>query len=126
MSDSTAYLIRWRGRQSGPCTVTEINRKLDDHEIGMGHEIQYQDRWISVDEFLRLQAAPIKVSVPVAPIPAADLAAPPARTADGALVPAVPVRRAVPVLPLPDAPAEPSPPGPGLLTPSAGIFRRRR
>ena len=109
MSDSPSYLIRWRGRQSGPCTVKEINRKLDDHEIGMGHEIQYQDRWISVEEFLRLQAAPIRVPVPAPPGPSADILAAPARTGGGALAPTVAARPAAPAMPLPDAPTERSP-----------------
>jgi len=52
MNESPAYLLRWRGREFGPCTVPEINRKLDDHEIGLGHEILFQSRWISVEEFL--------------------------------------------------------------------------
>jgi TM2 domain-containing membrane protein YozV len=51
MSDSPEYELRWRGRQSGPYPVTEINRMLDEHEIGMGHEILYQDEWITLEEF---------------------------------------------------------------------------
>lgn len=61
MSDTSAYPLRWRGRETGPYTLAEINRKLDDHEIGMGHEIQYRDKWISVEEFLatlKLDSAP--------------------------------------------------------------------
>jgi hypothetical protein len=53
--------LRWRGRQSGPYPVSEINRMLDDHEIGMGHEIFYQDEWITLEEFfaaLQKAAAP--------------------------------------------------------------------
>jgi len=52
MSDSQEYTLRWRGRSSGPYPVAEINRMLDDHEIGMGHEILYQDQWITIEEFL--------------------------------------------------------------------------
>jgi len=51
MSDSREYALRWRGRQSGPYPVAEINRMLDEHEIGMGHEILYQDEWITLEEF---------------------------------------------------------------------------
>jgi hypothetical protein len=61
MSDSQEYTLRWRGRPSGPYPVAEINRMLDDHEIGMGHEIFYQDEWITLEEFLsalRTAAAP--------------------------------------------------------------------
>jgi len=61
MSDSQEYTLRWRGRSSGPYPVAEINRMLDDHEIGMGHEIFYEDEWITLEEFLtnlRKAAAP--------------------------------------------------------------------
>ena len=51
MSDTGEYELRWRGRQSGPFPMVEINRMLDDHEIGMGHEIFYQDDWITLEEF---------------------------------------------------------------------------
>lgn len=51
MNESAKYSLRWRGRESGPFSVDEINRKLDDHEIGLGHEIKYEDRWISVETF---------------------------------------------------------------------------
>jgi TM2 domain-containing membrane protein YozV len=61
MSDSEAYSLRWRGRQSGPYPVSEINRMLDDHVIGMGHEILHKEEWITLEEFfsaLRKSAAP--------------------------------------------------------------------
>jgi TM2 domain-containing membrane protein YozV len=73
MSESEQYTLRWRGRQSGPYTLEEINRLLDDHTIGMGHEIQYEEKWITVEEFLvsRKQAAPVARSPePRAPVPA--------------------------------------------------------
>jgi TM2 domain-containing membrane protein YozV len=60
MSDSPEYELRWRGRQSGPYPVSELNRMLDDHEIGMGHEILYEDEWITLEEFF---AALQKVAV---------------------------------------------------------------
>jgi TM2 domain-containing membrane protein YozV len=78
MSDSQEYQLRWRGRQSGPYPVSEINRMLDDHEIGMGHEILYQDKWITLEEFLAaLQKAaatatqrqkPAVATMPLAPL----------------------------------------------------------
>src|SRR5277367_4529800 len=66
MSDLQEYALRWRGRQSGPFPVAEINRMLDDHEIGMGHEILYQDEWITLEEFL---SALRKASAPASPRP---------------------------------------------------------
>jgi hypothetical protein len=84
MSDSQEFTLRWRGRQSGPYPVAEINRMLDDHKIGMGHEIFYQDEWITLDAFF---AALQKAAAPAAPrmnsgfpaIPLATAAAPAAR-----------------------------------------------
>ncbi len=61
MSDFQEYILRWRGRTSGPYPVAEINRMLDDHEIGMGHEILLEEKWITLEEFLenlRKTAAP--------------------------------------------------------------------
>jgi TM2 domain-containing membrane protein YozV len=51
MSDSAEYTLRWRGRQFGPFSLLEINHQLDEHQIGMGHEIHYHDQWISLEEF---------------------------------------------------------------------------
>jgi TM2 domain-containing membrane protein YozV len=81
MSDSQEYTLRWRGRQSGPYAVPEINRMLDDHKIGMGHEIFYLDEWITLEAFFAaLQKAAVpatpqaKTAVPtIALAPAADL-----------------------------------------------------
>ena len=55
----------------GPYAVSEINRKLDEHEIGMGHEILCQDKWITLEEFF---APPPK---PPAPPPAQPAHSPP-------------------------------------------------
>jgi TM2 domain-containing membrane protein YozV len=52
MNDSLEYTLRWRGRSSGPYPVAEINRMLDEHEIGMGHEILYENEWITLEDFL--------------------------------------------------------------------------
>lgn len=51
MSELQEYTLRWRGREVGPYPLSEINRQLDDHEIGMGHEIYSQDKWITLEEF---------------------------------------------------------------------------
>jgi TM2 domain-containing membrane protein YozV len=68
MSDgeTSQYPLRWRGRQSGPYPVSEINRMLDEHEIGMGHEILYQDKWIVLEEFFAAtsQTTPAPITPP--------------------------------------------------------------
>ena len=62
MSEPESYTLRWRGRQLGPYSRQEIDRKLDEHEIGMGHEISYQGKWITLQEFFAAleEAEPIE------------------------------------------------------------------
>lgn len=57
MTDSIEYTLRWRGRQVGPYSVEKINRKLEEHELGMGHEILYENKWITLEEFFSALAA---------------------------------------------------------------------
>jgi len=78
MTDSPEYTLRWRGRQFGPFTLPEINRQLDEHQIGMGHEIHYDDQWISLEEFFvalreSASAAAMPAQKPSLPQPAAGL-----------------------------------------------------
>ncbi len=61
MSEPQQYTLRWRGRETGPFPVSEINRMLDEHEIGMGHEILSGDKWITLEDFF---ASPPKPSAP--------------------------------------------------------------
>lgn len=77
MNETQEYRLRWRGRETGPFPLEEINRLLDDHEIGLSHEIYCEDKWISLEEFLAppkpapASSARIKVALPSAPeIPA--------------------------------------------------------
>jgi|SRR5580658_1446331 TM2 domain-containing membrane protein YozV len=76
MSGSQEYALRWRGRQSGPYPISEINRMLDHHEIGMGHEILYQDQWITLEQFFAAlqQTAAVATQRPKAAIPTMSLA----------------------------------------------------
>jgi len=68
MSESQEYTLRWRGREVGPYPVSEINRQLDDHEIGMGHEIYYQEKWITLEEFFAALPKP-GIPTPAQPPP---------------------------------------------------------
>ena len=82
MSEDSQYLIRWRGRQTGPFPLAEINRMLDDHKIGMGHEVLFENEWMSVEEFFaRRQKAAVSVNpIRIVPVPAPVLEEkPPAR-----------------------------------------------
>jgi TM2 domain-containing membrane protein YozV len=110
MSDSEQYALRWRGRQSGPFPVSEINRKLDNHEIGTGHEIFFQNEWITLERFFtatrQSAAAPARKAAETAPAPPAP--PPPPPRAPAALGPARdrpnPLRIKVSVSPSAEAP----------------------
>jgi hypothetical protein len=58
MSDSSSFPLRWRGRQTEPLALAEIQRRLDRHEIGMWHEIQVSGRWLTLEEFYGQSASP--------------------------------------------------------------------
>ena len=73
MSDSETYLLRWRGRVSGPFAIEIILQKLGDHEIGVWHEIQHQGAWSTVEEFLALREQTAREEAqPRAPIQAEE------------------------------------------------------
>ena len=79
MSDPQQYTLRWRGRETGPYPVSEINRMLDEHEIGMGHEILSGDKWITLEEFFASPpkpSAPPPAQPPSSPTPAAKIPSP--------------------------------------------------
>ena len=69
MTDSNQYTLRWRGRQFGPYSIEKINRMLEEHELGMGHEILCENKWITLGEFL--SAPPANSVVPPDSLPTA-------------------------------------------------------
>jgi TM2 domain-containing membrane protein YozV len=93
MSDQAEYTLRWRGRSQGPYSLEEINHKLDEHEIGMGHEIQFEDRWVSLEEFF----AALKPAAPsVRPAPGGTGASPAGPRPAGNATPVVRMTSAAP------------------------------
>ena len=103
MNDDEQMSLRWRGQVSGPFPLTRILQMLDDHEIGTWHEVQYQGRWLALEELLqvrererqprlapppavRMAAAPVEVPRPTAggpaPVAAATTVAPAANLAE--------------------------------------------
>jgi TM2 domain-containing membrane protein YozV len=92
MSDSGDYTLRWRGRESGPFAREEIDRQLDEHEIGMGHEIFYRDAWITLEEFYAGQQGRNAPPPSVAP----HDAPPPHRATDTVKAAPAPPRAALP------------------------------
>src|SRR6266576_2377326 len=62
MDESEQYMLRWRGRGFGPFSLEEVNRKLDQHEIGMGHEIHFEEKWMTLEEFFVVSKSPNTVA----------------------------------------------------------------
>ena len=123
MSDAQHYTLRWRGREMGPYSLEEINRKLDDHQIGTGHEILSDGEWMTLERFLEgeqppasgsaaVQAvSPAKPSTAYTPPPTSSSGVKlpgvaPATTRPGSVVPGSgePVSERVPRLPIEPAP----------------------
>lgn len=44
------FLLRWRGQVSGPFSREVVMQKLDDHEIGVWHEVQHGGEWMTLEE----------------------------------------------------------------------------
>lgn len=51
MKAQEIFQLRWRGRQIGPLTLQVIEQQLDDQEVGMSHEIFYENQWITLSDF---------------------------------------------------------------------------
>lgn len=64
MNEPPAYRLRWRGQITGPHAETDIDQKLDDHEIGLCHEIEQEGIWISVEDFLERRARARTAALP--------------------------------------------------------------
>jgi hypothetical protein len=52
-----SFLIRWRGKQEGPYTVSLIETKLAANQIGLLHEIFYGGQWITLRDYFAEQDA---------------------------------------------------------------------
>jgi ABC-type multidrug transport system ATPase subunit len=50
-SGGEQFHLRWKGVVLGPFSMDEIERRLDTREIGMLHEIDVADRWLTLEEF---------------------------------------------------------------------------
>jgi len=99
------YLLRWKGRQSGPFTPDEIRGRLKNSEIGLMHEVQVEGLWITVEKFLALTAPP-----PPAP--------PPPKQEKKVPAPSMKIEEPKPTAPL--LPPVPLPPLVPLMTPEHG------
>ena len=75
MSKFDQCYLRWRGKTSGPFTWAEIERKLDSHEIGLLHDLQQNNDWTTLGEYLAGRGDSVRVPPPV-PITAASFSNP--------------------------------------------------
>lgn len=75
MSRADTFHLRWRGRVTGPFAWAEIERKLDAHEIGLLHDLQHNNDWTTLGDYLVLRGEVMRVA------PNAT-AAPPASASD--------------------------------------------
>ena len=74
MTSDAIYSIRWRGRETGPFSVADIEERLDAHEVGLWHEILHKGRWVTLKDFIEdtgkisraLTAIPLASQLPVA------------------------------------------------------------
>ncbi len=55
MNEPGPFHLRWRGQISGPYSQPEILQKLDEHDIGLWHEIGHEGQWMTLGEFLEQQ-----------------------------------------------------------------------
>lgn len=53
MSDSTSYRLRWRGIESGPFSLSALERQLDEGQIGLWHDVFVQGQWTTIEELFR-------------------------------------------------------------------------
>ena len=88
MSRQESFHLRWRGRVTGPFSWPEVERKLDAHEVGLLHDLQLNNDWTTMSEYLALRGDVVRVNVPVAAPPTgADFRSAPAPVAGGKHVP---------------------------------------
>jgi len=58
-----AYLVRWRGVQSGPYPPATIEAKLLANEIGMSHEILHRGQWLTIRDFMAEHEASLQTEL---------------------------------------------------------------
>lgn len=51
------FFLLWKGRQSGPFSVPAIREMLNAGDISRMHQINYNNRWMVLDEFLEKHGA---------------------------------------------------------------------
>ena len=62
MSKADTFHIRWRGRSTGPFSWSEVEQKLDSHEIGLLHDVQYNNNWTTLGELLAQRGEAVRIN----------------------------------------------------------------
>ena len=57
-TNESQYMLLWKGLQSGPFSLAVIREKLGAGEISRMHQVNFNGRWIVLDEFLEKHAGP--------------------------------------------------------------------
>ena len=47
------FYVKWRGRVEGPMSLAEIERRLENGQLGMLSQIRVDDTWVSVRQFVQ-------------------------------------------------------------------------
>lgn len=50
--EDAQFLVRWRGKQSGPYSASVIEAKLETREMGLLHEIFHNGQWITIRDYI--------------------------------------------------------------------------
>ena len=56
MADQQVFRLRWRGCVSGPHSVEQLKTMLARNDISLLHEVEAENRWVSLEEFLATAA----------------------------------------------------------------------
>lgn len=48
------YTLRWRGKESGPHSLAELERMIEATEICIWHDVRQDGQWTTVGEVLRV------------------------------------------------------------------------
>lgn len=47
------FYVQWRGRVEGPLPLEEIERRLENGQLGMLSQIKVDDTWVSIRQFFQ-------------------------------------------------------------------------
>lgn len=96
---SQGFYVQWRGRVEGPLSLEEIERRLENGQLGMLSQIRVDDTWVSIRQFFQeCEATGQIVQDEAAPSSSSSLPLTPASSNEvvfstGEALPTIPVQR---------------------------------